>query len=215
MEANYCGPYKTYSDYNYRRSGLINWIKTQHFRAALRLSIGGRHWRAMDFGCADGYFLPALASQFRIVSGVDKRAEWLDQCPELPNVLLSSTIGTDSYDVIFALETLEHIADRLGTLRLLRDRLNPHGKIIASVPIMIGLTFLIQRLGLWLTRSHREPMTYGEIARSAVGITDRLRWEGGHVGFNHREFEDGMTQAGMRFDRNRLLFQYIYVIYGD
>ena len=43
-------------------------------------------------------------------------------------------IAPNSLDVVYAIDVLEHIEDDLGTLRQLRDRLKPGGKLLVYVP---------------------------------------------------------------------------------
>ena len=51
--------------------------------------------------------------------------------------------GSDEYDTIFVIHTLEHFDDPVGNLRLLADKLSPHGRMIISVPNANALSRLI------------------------------------------------------------------------
>src|SRR2546423_331631 len=57
-----------YSQYNYLRPGIIQKLKRGRFEKALQLA---RPYfgtgAALDFGCADGVFLPSLANYFEAV----------------------------------------------------------------------------------------------------------------------------------------------------
>ena len=79
------------------------------------------------------------------------------------------------------------------------ELLHADGEIIMSVPHMVGPSFLLQRLGLWLTRSRREPISLHDLERAVVHAdTDALEadWEPEkHLGFNHRKLERTMRAA--------------------
>ena len=211
---NYCGTFRTYSDYNYRRSGLLGWLKRQHFTKALKIAEQYRRDVAVDFGSGDGYLVPALSANYGEVIAVEIREDFRRQIPRTRKVLVTDKLAVRDYvDVVFALETLEHIGDRTSVLREIRDAIRKPGVLIASVPIMTGPTFLVQRLGLWITGSHREPMTWKQIVLSLLGMTKAIPWRGGHAGFNHRELERDIDSVfGRLWRRHRLPFQYVYEI---
>jgi len=122
---------KTYAEYNYLRPGLASFIKSRHFEVALKLTRQYFHrYNVIDFGCADGVFLPSLAKYFGAVCGIDKNqcfinlAQSLVEQLALNNVKLicnqtlsieeiRTQISADpNYQVLFLLETLEHIGQK-------------------------------------------------------------------------------------------------------
>lgn len=238
--SNYCPGFKTYTEYNYLGSGLASILKTKHFEAALRLTrhqFGRAH--VIDFGCCDGPFLPSLAKHFPTVTGIDINAEFIaladkvKQEANLANVQLfcsgeqsleeiRHTMTDRPADIMFLLETLEHVGRReqmyeskTEFLEEISVLVKPGGWIVASVPKMVGPVFLLQRIGLWALRLFREPMSLSALLKSAILYnTDELEneWDGGHLGFNHRRLERALSQRFKIIKKKDLVFQMMYVI---
>src|SRR5580693_4791377 len=56
---------KSYSEYNYSFTGISSYIKTGHFETVLQLTKEYFHkCNVIDFGCADGIFLPSISKYF-------------------------------------------------------------------------------------------------------------------------------------------------------
>jgi 2-polyprenyl-3-methyl-5-hydroxy-6-metoxy-1,4-benzoquinol methylase len=232
--------FRTYAEYNYLRSGLAARIKKSHFEAALRLTQA--HFgtcSVIDFGCADGIFLPSLSKYFDHVVGIDtvpgfaRISEHIKDHLDLSNVIvlcnqerslsdLKGELPEGDYKLLFLLEVLEHVGekDRLyeSKIDFLRDAaalIYRDGLIVVSVPRMVGMPFLVQRFALWLMRLKREPMSLSEFLQAGfLGRTDRLerRWSGGHLGFNHRKLEKHLGRA-FRIERKKnLAFQVLYLL---
>lgn len=207
------GPGLTYSHYNYLQPGISSAIKLLHFEAALRLSREYFHGcSAIDFGCADGIFLPSLSHYFQHVLAVDIRSDLVDDSEKLVenlklnnvtvicnqdlsfNDLRSST--RNKFHIIYLLETVEHIGvkDRLHEskvdfLKALFQLIEPGGAIILSMPKMVGPMFLMQRLGLSLLGSPREEIKFIDLLRAGfLYNVNHLesQWDpSNHLGFNH------------------------------
>ncbi len=195
----YRGAYRSYSDYNYLRPGPIAALKRRHFTVALELA---RPWfhrtAAIDFGCADGIFLPSLARYFPRALGIDRDpaacaiAEAVVGDLGLANVRVLCTAETDAgaplraaiataspegYGIAFALETLEHIgapdrgdadARRAAIVRDLLALLAPPARIIVSVPHMTGLRFLAKYGAQRILGVADERLTLGEALRAGI-----------------------------------------------
>jgi len=209
----YCPQYSSYSHYNYLKPGLIAYIKRQRFETALKLSrdyFGAVN--AIDVGCADGVLLPSLSKYFANVAGIDCDDDMLDiarllaEKTPLKNVTLLNNGGMSfaqvreklgcTYRVAFILETLEHVGSLLPNLYETKANfvdgvfslLEPDGIIIASVPRMVGMLFLIKHMMQWSFRIPMEHIPWKEAFRSAfLRDTSNLEplWNGGHIGFNH------------------------------
>jgi 2-polyprenyl-3-methyl-5-hydroxy-6-metoxy-1,4-benzoquinol methylase len=212
----YLPGYETYTAYNYLRAGRIaSRVKRLHFEMALALTADhfGRA-RVVDFGCGDGPFLPSLARYFPEVVGVEARSEFAKlaervvAAARLDNARVLCNAGQSfaeiagraggPFDLVFLLEVLEHIGsrDRLYESKLefldgLTQFLKPGGLLVVSVPRMVGLPFLVQRLGLWALRLHREPISLRQLARAVVfSDTEELEphWvNDSHLGFNEKK----------------------------
>ncbi|MCZ6782320.1 MAG: methyltransferase domain-containing protein [Proteobacteria bacterium] len=235
--------YRTYGEYNYLRPGLVSRIKSAHFEKALDLTRD--HFgacRVIDFGCADGFFLPSLASHFEAVLAIDRVPMFAEVARRvvseggLTNVEVICNEGLDTAAlreriggvgsprprIAFCLEVIEHVGDPGdlygAKIRLLRDvfsLLEDDGRIVISVPTMVGLPFLLQRaalasLGIW-----REPMSWRSLLRASfLKDTSELEphWDGGHLGFNHLRLEEAMSDVFSVEKRTNLGFQVLYVI---
>jgi 2-polyprenyl-3-methyl-5-hydroxy-6-metoxy-1,4-benzoquinol methylase len=230
----------TYGEYNYLRPGLVARVKTAHFERALALT--REHFgRAdvIDFGCADGVFLPSLARHFPFVAAVERVphfAEVAERVVEeagLSNALVVCNEGRDldwlrerlggrEYRIAFCLEVLEHVGEpgdlygpKLRLLDELFSLLGPDGCVVLSVPTMVGLPFLIQRTALAATGGFREPLSWRQIFRAGVlRDTSELEphWDGGHLGFSHLRLEAGLRERFRLEHRESLGFQMLYVV---
>ena len=146
------------------RSGVIAWSHRARFRRALHL-VGPATGRLLDYGCGDGTFLAMAAPRISEGWGADVALDQIEDCRRrfsgLPNLHFCSVAalgdGTrdGSYDLVTCMETLEHctapvVEIVLGDLARLAA---PGGRIVISVPIEIGPTFLlktaIRRLAAW------------------------------------------------------------------
>jgi 2-polyprenyl-3-methyl-5-hydroxy-6-metoxy-1,4-benzoquinol methylase len=206
-------PGLTYSHYNYLLPGISSYIKLLHFEAALRFSREYFHGcSAIDFGCADGIFLPSLSNYFKHVLAVDIRPDFVDESEKLvknlnlnnvtvicnQNMSLSELRKSiqNKFHIIFLLETIEHIGEKnhlheskVDFLKALFQLIEPGGHIILSMPKMVGPMFLLQRLGLSLLGSPREESNFIDLLRAGfLYNVDNLesQWKpSAHLGFNH------------------------------
>ena len=230
----------SYATYNYLGGYLSGLIKRRHFEAALRFV--DRHDpgpKAVDMGCADGVFLPSLDRRFDHVRGIDIRpqfiavAQHLIDRMHLANTTVACTQDLDragvlgvaggDNDVVFLLETLEHIGNRadfygskIEFLEMAADMVRPGGRIVVSVPNMVGISLLVQHVGLRVTRRYVEPISVSELARGVV-LRDvasmEKRWNNDdHLGFNHRLLERRFGEIGRVEVRRNLGFSVFYVI---
>ncbi len=230
---------RTYSGYNYLGPGVVARIKRRHFEVCLKLARPHFGGRALDFGCADGVLLPSLARHFTSVVGVDIRPEFARTSQavarnlKLTNVdvvcnqnlsfdALRERLAGRTFEAVFLLEVLEHVGqpgreyqDRCELVREVAGLLEPGGRIIISVPKMIGLPFLLQRMGLAVCRLRREPISLRELlAAGLLGRTDRLerRWRRDHLGFNHRKLDHALASEFRIRRRTGTFFQAIYEV---
>ena len=93
--------------------------------------------------------------------------------------------------------------------------LDESGTIIVSVPTMVGIPFLIQRLALAATGSIREPLSWRELLRAGV-LRDttslEAKWDGDHLGFNHLRLEQALRTRFRIARRSNLGFQMMYEV---
>jgi 2-polyprenyl-3-methyl-5-hydroxy-6-metoxy-1,4-benzoquinol methylase len=203
--------YRSYSHYNYLRPGIIQKLKRGRFERALTLAKPYFHsGAALDMGCADGIFLPSLAAYFGRVVGVDTDPK-LEIATALVATMPTSGVSLicnaglsfealrerigNKFRVAFALEILEHVGSlprlyetKADFVEGILSLLQPDGIIIASVPRMVGMGFLIKYLIQVGFHMPTEKIGIGDLLRASFfKDTARLepRWSGAHIGFNH------------------------------
>jgi len=236
---------KTYSEYNYLKPGIASFLRVRHFEYALRLTKEYfQKCNVIDFGCGDGPFLPSLARYFNHVVGIDYEPKFIElaakvvSAADLKNVELicnrdltmpdlKSRLGKRKYHILFLLETVEHIGDRsdlwnskVKFIKELFTLIDERGIIVISVPNMVGIPFLLQRFGLFLSNADREMISKIDLMRASLfGDTTDLeqQWQGwqmgkiGHLGFSHQKLESHMRKEFQILKRKNILFQVIYI----
>src|SRR6202035_1643237 len=113
-------------------SRVVAWSHRSRFEKALSLS-GQNNKKLLDYGCGDGTFL-ALASygnvSFFVVGD------------------LAGTEHNRTYDVVTCMETLEHCTEPVVE-KVLADVARlcaADGRVIISVPVEVGPSFLVKRI---------------------------------------------------------------------
>lgn len=239
--SNYCQQYRTYSEYNYLRPGISSRLKIRHFEVALKLTRRRFHTcNVIDFGCGDGVFLPSLSRHFRHVMGIDTNPKFITICENLLNRLdltnvelvcndnltlndLRLRLSSRSYDIVYLLEILEHVGNkdfpyesRIDFLREIATLIADDGILVISVPKMVGVSFLIQRIGLAVLRLPRGELSMRDLLKASFlnDTTDlEKRWDHlNHLGFNHKKLESSLSTAFKVLQRKELAFQVVYVI---
>jgi 2-polyprenyl-3-methyl-5-hydroxy-6-metoxy-1,4-benzoquinol methylase len=233
--------YKTYTEYNYL-CPVVSWFKTRHFEACLRLTRQYFHKiNVIDFGCADGPFVMSLSRYFNYICGIDRSSGNIGLCHNIfINQLQLNNVGflcneglsfadirqklrPKKYQLLFLLETLEHIGEVnslyesktafLKNLFTLFD--DDDALILISVPNMAGLSFLIQRIGITLLGLTKEPIALTDILKAGFMYnTDALekKWNGGHLGFNQNKMETHLRKYFRLLHIQDIFFQTVYVI---
>jgi 2-polyprenyl-3-methyl-5-hydroxy-6-metoxy-1,4-benzoquinol methylase len=137
-------------------SDVIAWSHRSRFEAALRLI--GSPQKLLDYGCGDGTFLSMAADRLVVGRGADIAADQVKDCQtrfaDIKNIRFSTIaeIGDSahagSYDLVTCMEALEHCTDPIVevVLKDLARLVSADGRVIISVPIEIGPTFLLKLL---------------------------------------------------------------------
>jgi len=114
-----------------RRAIVLDWIEQRY---------AGRHdLDILDAGCGTGLLLQQLQPLGK-VEGVDISEEALEFCRKrgLSNVrradVLELPFEAESFDMITALDVLEHLDDDVASLREFRRVLKPGGRVFIFVP---------------------------------------------------------------------------------
>lgn len=124
----------------------INWLFWQRLRKAMDfLEKNGPYQQVLDFGCGSGVLLPFLAGISKQVVAADldlapfQRMTRVMRFPEnieLLDLAVSSfdALPEGSFDIITALDVLEHIDDLSESLEALLRLLKPEGLLVVSGP---------------------------------------------------------------------------------
>ncbi len=137
----------TPADAGLREAFLLEWVATESKRV-------GRPLRVLDLGCGEGHFAAALVRCGAEVVAVDVAEEPLRRARarhpgldlRLAEPEAALPIEDSGFDVVWAGETIEHIADTSGWLSELRRVLRSGGVVLLSTPAHGPLSRL--RLGL-------------------------------------------------------------------
>lgn len=125
---------------------IINWLFWQRLRRTMAyIEEQGPVGNVLDFGCGSGVLLPFLATRAQYVLAADIDMEPLSRMrgalalPESVHTFDTSTTALStlpphSFDLITALDVLEHVDDLPATLDTLLSLLKPGGKLIVSGP---------------------------------------------------------------------------------
>lgn len=125
---------------------LVNWLFWQRLRTAMdHIEKKAPYEKTLDFGCGSGVMLPFLAQHSQQVIAMDLDLLPLERVtryiPLAKNVrvvdgnqVTISEVTPGSFDVINALDVLEHVNDLPGTLSQLMNLLKPGGQLVVSGP---------------------------------------------------------------------------------
>ena len=156
--------------------------------------------QVLDVGCGEGRFAEELARRGFAVVGVDVAQEPLRRArarePALDLRLVPAEgpwpLADASFDLVWAGETIEHVADTVGWLSQVRRVLRPGGRLLLSTPAHGRLTTLALALSGSRFDAHFEPRadhlrfySHRSLARLLVesGFEDiEVRGAGGIVG---------------------------------
>jgi 2-polyprenyl-3-methyl-5-hydroxy-6-metoxy-1,4-benzoquinol methylase len=125
---------------------LINWLFWQRLRTAMEhINRPVPYDSILDFGCGSGVMLPFLSQNSKLVVAMDMDLLPLERVrkhiPLAENVEVRDANKTtvadlpaNSFDLIVALDVLEHVHDLPGTLNDLIKCLKPAGQLVVSGP---------------------------------------------------------------------------------
>jgi 2-polyprenyl-3-methyl-5-hydroxy-6-metoxy-1,4-benzoquinol methylase len=125
---------------------FINWLFWQRLRKTMGTIEGGAPYQhVLDFGCGSGVLLPFLANIASNVIALDIDLipfERMKEQIDFPsNIEVHDTrlfpldqLPAASFDIITALDVLEHVDDLSSTLTSLLRLLKPGGRLIVSGP---------------------------------------------------------------------------------
>lgn len=99
--------------------------------------------RILDVGCGNGLFLPRL-SEFGEVFGIETDQSLLSEATPMRDRIRTEPLGSAEYeglkfDLIVALDVLEHIEDDARAAASIAEMLEPDGRCLITVPAMMSL----------------------------------------------------------------------------
>jgi 2-polyprenyl-3-methyl-5-hydroxy-6-metoxy-1,4-benzoquinol methylase len=125
---------------------LINWLFWQRLHTAMNyIEKHAPYEKVLDFGCGSGVMLSFLAKHSQQVTAMDIDLVPLDRVKKyIPlaqniqvldaNQVSISQLTPKSFDLINALDVLEHVDDLRRTLSELLNLLKPGGRLVVSGP---------------------------------------------------------------------------------
>ena len=125
---------------------LINWLFWQRLHTAMNyIERYAPYENVLDFGCGSGVMLSFLAQHSQYVTAMDIDLVPLERVKKyIPlaehvqvidaNQTSISQLTPKSFDLINALDVLEHVDDLLHTLSALLGLLKPGGRLVVSGP---------------------------------------------------------------------------------
>lgn len=128
------------------RNPVINWLFWQRLRKVMdHIQSAAPYANILDFGCGSGVMLPYLSSISKHVTAMDvdllpiQSVQKYIPLPQNVDVkdatqIAVSDLPANSFDLIIALDVLEHVHDLPQTLRELLALLKPGGGLIVSGP---------------------------------------------------------------------------------
>jgi len=127
------------------RNPLINWLFWQRLRKVMEHVENQQCESILDFGCGSGVMLPFLSSISKQVVAMDVDLLPIQSVqkyiPLANNVEIKdatkfniSDLAKNSFDLIIALDVLEHVKDLPKTLNELFSLLKQNGQLIVSGP---------------------------------------------------------------------------------
>lgn len=187
-------------------NAVTRWLHGRRYRHSLAVvselsQALDRPLRILEIGCGQGKLFDALNRQFRIeYTGIDVEPAFVEaargQFGHLKNFRAEPRSAQDTEfllsikrpDVIFALETFEHIAedDAVRVIEALA-RLKPQ-RFVCSVPVEIGPVILAKNFGSWLMGygRHREYSWRETLAAATYRLESLPPHRRSHKGFDWR-----------------------------
>lgn len=147
------------------KSSIIAWSHGARFKMALKLVGSNPQGQLLDYGFGDGTFMALCAQHFAQCFGAEINEHQVSECrarlSHISNLhfhsvaQLSAPEYSHRFDVVTCMETLEHCPDPVVEIVLndLERLCHPSGRIVISVPIETGATFLgkfaVRKVAAW------------------------------------------------------------------
>src|SRR5215471_17019192 len=189
-------PSELYAGQTYRSGNALRRLAhNSRFEVAAQLVSG----EVLDYGCCDGHF-SRIASDRAIFTNYEPMA---NNAPKngIPYVASLDALNRQ-FDCIACLEVLEHLPDSQidSFFQDVQRLLKPNGKVIISVPVMIGPVGFLKILLRHSFSGHSIPMAF----RHLICILPKERPIGDgvleHEGFDYRVLRDRIRAVFVSVD---------------
>lgn len=184
-------------------SGPLSWYYYKRFDMVLEQARIETSNRVLIMGGGTGIFTLSLVELFSEIYFVDFDKDKIDDARELLGAanIDDSTVnfiaadGTrlpvadDSIDIVFALDTLEHIPDAQTAVSESRRILHENGQFLVSAPIEVGPPLAVREMYRFFDGQRQKSTSISELIRSIAGRPPIVN-PTGHRGYDFRETID-------------------------
>ena len=205
---------------------LVSWLHSQRYKNVIQaikpIAALDRPLQVLDLGCGFGRLYDVIRRSFDAeYTGVDPQSGYLDEAnerygedPKFRSFCVSAAdpiIFDRKYDVVTALETMEHI-DGPTVVRIIENiaRAGPR-RFICSVPIEVGPSVLIKNVGsLLMGYSRHKTYTWKQTLAAGFYRLDKLpRHTTSHLAFDWRWLAQTIRDHFRIVETRRLPFKYL------
>ncbi len=204
-------PQKSYSSRKlyFSHSIFITLYIYRHLYYALNLPKIDDGKIILDLGCGDGPFFPTLNRYGKCIIGLDfslqliLKAKALIRYIEYPlkKVLLLNADGQHipikdkSIDIIYCLETFEHIPNTNRLISEIFRILKDDGELIYSIPIEIGISLIFRQFIGKITKFPRDTYKFKELLTNSLLKKPSKRINNP---WNHKNFDWRIIQQSIK-----------------
>lgn len=209
-----------YADNYTSRNPIVRYFFNMRLRGALNIS-KEIEWRplstlsALEIGCYDGRFSCQLSNCYKLVVGTELNPTHLfkyvmPHCSKTKGLSFCAAdafylpFKESTFDVIYGLGVFEHFLLGDAPYREIFRVLKPNGKIVAGLPIELGLSLLVKKIGLDLMGRGR--ISLKDVIRSFnLGEENGLMWNQDHRDYNWKTTRNQIAKHGMRIIAQKYL----------
>lgn len=146
--------YKSGKVYSARNSAPFQQVVLKDFYQLLKKHFNLKKWHILEFGVGHGWNLPQQVKYFGKITAVDVTPVAIKESKEYgfknvnPKLVGGEKLPfkNNSFDLIVATETLEHVQDLTATSLELKRILKPGGFILVSVPVYLNLRGISKKI---------------------------------------------------------------------
>ena len=190
-------------------SGYLSRYYYKRFDMALEYSEVSSTDSVLDLGGGTGVFTLSLMEYAGNIHLIDIQQETepfqtaqklivneLDTVDDHEFILGSGTdlpVSDSSYDIVYALDVLEHIKEKREAMDEVERVLKSDGRFIVTVPIEIGPALLVRESYRYLDGKRQNSESVTELARGITGRPE-IKNETHHRGFDYRDIVEMATE---------------------